>query len=218
MRWCSGIGYYQFLWNFSIMRDPFPQHCLLQVFKIIRDREQWGHHGLWGTFQIWRKISKFCLLLKWYIGIIGHFVLTTYIDDAYIIKLEIKYYVTGYRRKAMAPHSSTLAWKIPWMEEPGRVQPMGSLRVRHDGETSFMCAAKCKSFVRCSYENKLITSLINRLINIQKTLLLFAFRWWTGNPILPLGNVNLYSFQFHVQSFMESLSKSFGGIRSRAGP
>ena len=34
--------------------------------------------------------------------------------------------------KAMAPHSSTLAWKIPWMEEPGRLQSMGLLRVRHD--------------------------------------------------------------------------------------
>ena len=34
--------------------------------------------------------------------------------------------------KAMAPHSSTLAWKIPWTEEPGRLQSMGSLRVRHD--------------------------------------------------------------------------------------
>ena len=32
----------------------------------------------------------------------------------------------------MAPHSSTLAWKIPWMEEPGRLQSMGLLRVRHD--------------------------------------------------------------------------------------
>ena len=30
---------------------------------------------------------------------------------------------------SMAPHSSTLAWKIPWMEEPGRLQSMGSLRV-----------------------------------------------------------------------------------------
>ena len=30
----------------------------------------------------------------------------------------------------MAPHSSTLAWKIPWTEEPGRLQSMGSLRVR----------------------------------------------------------------------------------------
>ena len=34
--------------------------------------------------------------------------------------------------KAMAPHSSTLAWKIPWMEEPGRLQSMRLLRVRHD--------------------------------------------------------------------------------------
>ena len=41
-----------------------------------------------------------------------------------------------YPEKAMAPHSSTLAWKIPWMEEPGRLQSMGSLRVRHDWETS----------------------------------------------------------------------------------
>ena len=34
--------------------------------------------------------------------------------------------------KALAPHSSTLAWKIPWTEEPGRVQSMGSLRVGRD--------------------------------------------------------------------------------------
>ena len=36
----------------------------------------------------------------------------------------------------MAPHSSTLAWKIPWTEESGRLQSMGSRRVRHDWETS----------------------------------------------------------------------------------
>ena len=36
----------------------------------------------------------------------------------------------------LAPHSSTLAWTIPWMEEPGRLQSMGSLRVRHDWATS----------------------------------------------------------------------------------
>ena len=38
--------------------------------------------------------------------------------------------------KAMAPHSSTLAWKTPWMEQPCRLQSMGSLRVRHDWATS----------------------------------------------------------------------------------
>ena len=38
--------------------------------------------------------------------------------------------------KAMATHSSTLVWKIPWTEEPGRLQSMGSLRVGHDWMTS----------------------------------------------------------------------------------
>ena len=38
--------------------------------------------------------------------------------------------------KAMAPHSGTLAWKIPWTQEPGRLQSMGSRRVGHDWATS----------------------------------------------------------------------------------
>ena len=37
-----------------------------------------------------------------------------------------------FSEKAMASHSSTLAWKIPWMEEPGGLQSMGLLRVGHD--------------------------------------------------------------------------------------
>ena len=39
---------------------------------------------------------------------------------------------THAREKAMTPHSRTLAWKIPWREEPGGLQSMGSLRVGHD--------------------------------------------------------------------------------------
>ena len=42
----------------------------------------------------------------------------------------------SYSEKAMAPHSSTLAWKILWTEELGRLQSMGSLRVGHDSVTS----------------------------------------------------------------------------------
>ena len=42
----------------------------------------------------------------------------------------------GSYEKAMAPHSSTLAWKIPWTEEPGGLQSMGSLTVGHDWATS----------------------------------------------------------------------------------
>ena len=44
--------------------------------------------------------------------------------------------LAGCSEKAMAPYSSTLAWKIPWTEEPGGLQSMGSLRVRHDWATS----------------------------------------------------------------------------------
>ena len=38
----------------------------------------------------------------------------------------------GLLEKEMATHSSILTWKIPWTEEPGRLHPMGSQRVRHD--------------------------------------------------------------------------------------
>ena len=39
----------------------------------------------------------------------------------------------------MVPHSSALAWKIPWMEEPGRLKSMGSLSVRYNRATSLSC-------------------------------------------------------------------------------
>ena len=67
----------------------------------------------------------YCVLLNFFgecqgEWIIGYFNLYIYI------------YIYIYLEKAMAPHSSTLAWKIPWMEEPVRLQSMGSLRVGHD--------------------------------------------------------------------------------------
>ena len=50
----------------------------------------------------------------------------------------LKVYYTLIRRN-LATHSSTLAWKIPWTEEPGRLQFMGSLGVGHDWATSHSC-------------------------------------------------------------------------------
>ena len=44
----------------------------------------------------------------------------------------------GALEKAMAPHSSTLAWKVPWTEEPGRLQSMWSLRVRRLSDFTFI--------------------------------------------------------------------------------
>ena len=45
---------------------------------------------------------------------------------------DICIHIADLLEKAMAPHSSTLAWKIPSMAEPGRLQSMGSLRFGHD--------------------------------------------------------------------------------------
>ena len=52
---------------------------------------------------------------------------------------------SSHLEEAMAPHSSTLTWKIPWMEEPGRLQSMGLLRVGHDQVTSLSLS----TFMHC---------------------------------------------------------------------
>ena len=48
------------------------------------------------------------------------------------IHIEPQLNKNSWKEKEMAIHSSILAWKIPWTEEPGRLQCMGSQRVRHD--------------------------------------------------------------------------------------
>ena len=64
-------------------------------------------------FQVYRKVIQFYIFMCIYI----------------YIYIYIYMYVS---EKAMVPHSRTLAWKIPWTEEPGRLQSMGSLRAGHD--------------------------------------------------------------------------------------
>ena len=58
----------------------------------------------------------------------------THLEIDYMLKAALQFTIPKCLslEKVMAPHSSTLAWKIPWMEEPGRLQSMGSLRVGHD--------------------------------------------------------------------------------------
>ena len=59
-------------------------------------------------------------------GLLNNFINKT------ILSMLITCYLWPLSEKVMAPHSSTPAWKIPWMEEPGGLQSMGSLRVRHN--------------------------------------------------------------------------------------
>ena len=53
--------------------------------------------------------------------------------------------------KEMATHSNTLAWKIPWIEEPGRLQSMGSQRVGHNWATSLLMANDIEQLFICFF-------------------------------------------------------------------
>ena len=59
-------------------------------------------------------------------------VIQVYAPTSNAEEAEVEQFYEDLPEKAMAPHSSTRAWKIPWMQEPGRLQSMGSLRVEHD--------------------------------------------------------------------------------------
>ena len=60
----------------------------------------------------------------------------TLLIKVHIVKAMVLLVVMYGLEKAMAPHSSTLAWKIPWMEEPGGLQSMGSQSVGHNSATT----------------------------------------------------------------------------------
>ena len=70
---------------------------------------------------------SFCLCM--YLSLYNMCILNTFKND-------LRFYNVLLSEKAIVPHSSTLAWKIPWTEEPGGLQSMGSQRVGHDWVTS----------------------------------------------------------------------------------
>ena len=94
------------------------------VYRILQARiTKVGCHALLqGNFPIQGSNPSLLHLLHWQLGFCVFFCL--------FVCLFV------FLTKAMATHSSTLAWQIPWTEEPGRLQSMGSLRVGHDWATS----------------------------------------------------------------------------------
>ena len=105
-------------------------YVLFYLYKLVLFRLKLSHFYKGNSDK--EKVSKFFyhfFNLLFYIGIslINNVVLVSGVLQSYS---DIHIHVST--EKAMAPHSSTLAWKIPWTEEPGRLQSMGSLRVGHD--------------------------------------------------------------------------------------
>ena len=111
------INMYRIRWLNGITNSM--EMNLGELQEMLRDREGWrvAVHG----------VAKSRTQLR-------DWATTTYY--IYNINTIIKLYILIWLEKEMATHSSTLAWKIPWTEEPGGLQSMGSLRVRHDWATS----------------------------------------------------------------------------------
>ena len=123
--------------------------------------------------------------------------------------------------KAMAPHSSTLAWKIPWMEESGRRQSMGSLRVRHPHTTTLInpCFISHLPILSCRGPKLSVYAyyILIRSYIIQGTSL--AVQWlglhstnaWAVNLIPGWGTKSLHAIQ-HGQKInkLKNKTKAWG--------
>ena len=119
----------------------------------------WSDILLWALFYSWNIVFEVSVTPSWFFSyimipklefihfqkwvlLLGKFSRNTFSRVVFLSKILPWFLANGAyvyvlnQEKAMAPHSSTPAWKIPWMEEPGRLQSMGSLRVGHDWAAS----------------------------------------------------------------------------------
>ena len=117
--------YYNLLRFIHLLKGSWVDSC----FWLLQIELPWHHVQGWYTHMLSFLMGK-CLGLEgviWQVYVNLFKKLPNYFP---------KYLHHSRSEKAMAPHSSTLAWEIPWTEEPGRLQSMGPLRVRHNWVTS----------------------------------------------------------------------------------
>ena len=125
--------------NWKILKEMgIPDHliCVLRNLYAGEEATVRTRHGTTDWFQIGKGVRQGCILSPCLFNFYEEYIMqSTRLDEAQAgIKISRRN-INNLRyaaEKAMAPHSSTLAWKIPWAEEPGRLQSMRSLRVGHD--------------------------------------------------------------------------------------
>ena len=113
-----------------------PDHltCLLRNLYAGQEATVRTGHGTTDWILIEKGVCQGCILSPCLFNLYAEYIMRNAgLEEA---QAGIKIARTSYLEKAMAPHSSTLAWKIPWTEDPGGPPSMGSLRVGHDWATS----------------------------------------------------------------------------------
>ena len=100
--------------------------------------------------------------------------------------------------KEMAIHSSTIAWKIPWTEEPGSLQSMGSQRVRHDWASSLSPSLKRVKYLRINL-NKELKDLYceDNKIPVKETE--EDINKWKAIPYLWTGRINVVKCPYYAK-------------------
>ena len=139
---------------------------------------------------IWTSLKRL-IILSW-----GYGIVMMRLKDGFYMELEMKhinvYSITDHedkrgweidsakamKEKAMAPHSSIFAWKIPWLEEAGRLQSMGSLRVGHDWSDLATAAAAAEQWLKLLFAEKHRLSFIEPIFawNVPLVSLIFLKR------------------------------------------
>ena len=111
----------------------------------------------------------------------------------------------------MAPHSSTLAWKIPWTEEPGGLQSMELLRVRHDWATSLCMkySLGISNFLEkiCSLSHSIVFLYFFALILFDNILLMIFVSTF-------MRDIGLYLSFFECNFILPTLLNRMGNILS----
>ena len=124
-------------WPFCHFYTNLPRYTYLQIQNVSpwwpnnQKKRQCNLYRLETLGVVAVKVLPF-VPCQYYLLNMGRATISLLVCNKHLIKVTYSYY----SEKAMATHSSTLAWKIPWMEEPGRLPSMGSLRVGHDWVTS----------------------------------------------------------------------------------
>ena len=124
------VLYYWLKYHWRIHKLPLLWQMKHFYLAFIKNLRQWEAFNM----KLWISLGTFVLILRssiFYSSSVENSSVCLRLEEERWV-LEIKLSSWLFMEKARAPHSSTLAWKIPWMEEPGRLQSMGSLRVGLD--------------------------------------------------------------------------------------